>query len=63
MEDYAPKFQRGDMVRIPTATPGHDRHDPKVPKRIEKVYPGKDARHTSYKLEGDPSIWPETRLA
>jgi hypothetical protein len=59
---HTPRFAVGDRVRIPTSTPGHDRHRPKDAFRVTDVFTGTEARTTHYKLQGDPSLWPETRL-
>lgn len=63
MSAYKPKFQAGQVVQIPTSTPGHDRHKAGDRLKITRVYPGACPRRTSYLLEGSPSLWPETRLA
>lgn len=60
---FTPRFAIGAVVRIPHVTPGHDRHKPKDAHRVHKVYAGADARSTHYQMEGEPSLWPETRLA
>mgnify|MGYP000035332703 CR=1 FL=1 len=59
-----PKFKVGDIVRIPHVTPGHDRHKSTDTFMIKRVFPGRDPATfpNSYKLEGSPSNWPESRL-
>ena len=57
-----PKFNVGDVVRIPVKTPGHDHHDPSAGYRVTRVYPGNSQATTHYELERLPSLWPETRL-
>lgn len=55
-----PRFKRGDRVKIPHFTPGHDSHDP------EKIYVVKNSRAASYdgfhEIEGLRGQWPGTRL-
>lgn len=59
---YEPKFKRGDKVKIPRSTAGHDKHEPERSWTVQKVYRGDDPRSTSYLLKGSTSVWPETRL-
>lgn len=59
---HKPAYAVGAVVRVSPSAPGHDRDDPKGSVRVTDVYPGADARHTGYKIQGSPSVWPETRL-
>lgn len=57
-----PQFQRGDRVQVSHLNEGHDPLTAAGVLRVEQVFRGKCARTTTYKLKGNPSLWPETRL-
>ena len=50
-------IKKGDIVRIPTSTPGHDGHKPKDTWVVVKAYDG-----GGYLLKGSTSIWPASRM-
>ena len=51
---HTPRFAIGDRFRIPTSTPGHDRHAPTDVFQVEKVFTGADARTTTYIVNSPP---------
>jgi hypothetical protein len=58
-----PRFAIGQHVRYSHINQGHDSDWLKTKgARVTRVYQGNGPSETSYKLEGSPSIHPETRL-
>ena len=57
-----PRYKRGDFLRIPHVTPGHNNHDPKKRYMVKRVFPGKSPREITYILHGLTANWPETRV-
>ena len=62
-QPHTPKFKVGQHVRYAHTTLGHDRECLKTKgAKVARVWQGDSPRDTSYRLEGSPSIHPETRL-